>query len=172
MKIFDLKDNNLIIEPQVLTVPEFHALWKRDKNKNKDNAFKDLGYVYHLCDFNSPYAGYPAYIKEETIKIDLYKDKNYKIDSHIKLAVDKYKELHSTSKQRFVEAVKGKLDEITKFITETPVDEDTLKAILEIINNVGKTVATYDKIEDAVNKDTEKSNTKVRGDKKPGMFEN
>lgn len=172
MKVFDLKNNQLIIEPQVLTVPEFLCLWERDKTKHKDVAFKDLSYVYHMSDFNSPYSSYPEDKKEEVIKQDIYKNPKFKADKDLLKACSKYRDLSSTPKQRFFNAAMNKLDEITKFITETQVDESTIKAVLEIYKNLSTTISSSDRLEEAINKESEKSTSKTRGNYTPGMFEN
>lgn len=171
MKVFDLKNNQLIIEPQVLTVPEFLCLWERDKTKHKEQAFKDFGYVYHMSDFNSPYSGYPEDKREEVIKQDIYKNPKFKPDKDLLKACYKYRDLTSTPKQRFVIAAKNKLDEITTFLIKTPVDLETMEIIQKIFKDLSPTIANFDKLEDAINKEAEKAGTKVRGDKKPGMFE-
>ena len=68
MKIFDLKDNEITISPEILTIECFETLWKSDKSKNKINAYNDFKYIYHLCDFNSPYNNYSQEKRIEAIK--------------------------------------------------------------------------------------------------------
>ena len=55
MDLFDLRDFTVTISPKALMVPEFKALWDRDKSNNKSTALSELAYVYYLSDFKSPY---------------------------------------------------------------------------------------------------------------------
>jgi hypothetical protein len=45
MDLFDLRDFTVTISPKALMVPEFKALWDRDKSNNKSTALSELAYV-------------------------------------------------------------------------------------------------------------------------------
>lgn len=171
MKVFDIQNNHVVVEPQVLTVPEFRAIWDRDTSDTKENAFNELAFVYHTCDANSPYSNYPEDKKVECVVMDMIKDKNWKPDKLIKAASKKYKEMSETAKQRLVAAAKKKLDEIAKYFNDMPLTDDTVEMIEKLFKNVPNSIAALDKLEDSVDKDTQKENARVRGGREISMFE-
>jgi hypothetical protein len=171
MKVFELKDGIIQVDPDILTVPEFHAVWKKDKTKNKDKAFKELAYIYHMCDYNSPYSNFPVIKREISVREDVIGDKLYKPSKEVKAAVEKYQELTITPKQRLYTSCKRKLDELAGFMDTTPVDDDTMKPILEMFNKLTATIANFDKLEEAVSKEQKENNTKRRGERTTALFE-
>jgi hypothetical protein len=65
--LFNNATNEIIVnEPEILLVKEFAALWDKDRNKtSKDKkgtkrtrAFRELTYIWLMCDWSSPYADY------------------------------------------------------------------------------------------------------------------
>ena len=88
MRIFQQKDNNIIVSPEVLTIPEFSAIWKADKTKDKVEAFKAFTYIYHTVDYNSPYSNYPKDKKDESIKQDMLGDPEYKVSDKVYRRMD------------------------------------------------------------------------------------
>jgi hypothetical protein len=171
MKVFELKDGIVQVDPDVLTVPEFHAVWKKDKKKNKDTAFLELAYIYHMCDYNSPYSNFPVTKREQSVKEDLIGDVNWKPSKEVRAAIEKYRALTITPKQRLYISCKRKLDELAGFMDNTPVDDDTMKPILEMFNKLTATIANFDKLEDAVSKEQKENNSKRRGERSTALFE-
>lgn len=171
MKILELKDNQLQFEPEFLTVPEFNLLWKADKSKTKDKAFKELMYIYHMVDFNSPYVNYPENKKQESILHDILLDEKFKPSKEVELAILKYKQLIETPKQRLLAAARYKIDEIAVFLKDTPLTEDSSKSILELFKSISTTIKNFDDIENAVKKESEQGKSRVRGDKNVSLFE-
>ena len=55
MKLIRYEGYNLTIEPEMLLIKPFKALWDRDKSKNKEKALMELGYIYFMCDPRSDY---------------------------------------------------------------------------------------------------------------------
>ena len=68
--MFDLIDGQVSISPSSLAIPEFKAIWKRDKTKGKSDAYCELCFIYFMCDYKSEYRNYPAHEKEGNIKKD------------------------------------------------------------------------------------------------------
>lgn len=171
MKILDFKDNQVVVDPHVLSFIEYNVLWERDRSKDKRQAFKELGYVYHMCDFNSPLANYPANKRQEYAIRDIIGDDSWKPDKAVLAACKLYKEENETSMQRQVVVAKMKMDEITEYFKKTPVDSDTLEDILDIFKSMGMQAAAVRKLEEEAKKELESSKNKVRGDKDIAMFE-
>jgi hypothetical protein len=164
MKVFQQKDNNVIVSPEILTIPEFSNLWKADKTKDKVEAYKAFTFIYHFVDYNSPYSSYPRDKKEETIKKDMLGDAKFKISQPIIDAISKYRELQETPLQRLLQAARNKIDDIANYLNDTSVDDESIKLILEVYKNISTAVGNFDKLQQAVEKETEKQTSRNRGD--------
>jgi hypothetical protein len=170
MKIFNLKNFNIVVDAEALLVPEFKELWDRDKSKNKEKAYNELSYVYMVSDNNSPYSNMPKERREKDVKRDILKNEKYKLDTDILKAVDKYKLLSETPTQRLFNSVQNKIDDIADYLDKTHADEKTMSAILQAIEKVSKLVANYDTIKNAVENEKSKGETR-RGQKTTRLFE-
>jgi len=164
MRIFQQKDNNIIVSPEVLTIPEFSAIWKADKTKDKVEAFKAFTYIYHTVDYNSPYSNYPKDKKDESIKQDMLGDPEYKVSDKVTKALTKYKQLQETPLQRLMQAAKNKIDDIATYLETTSVDDESIKLVLEVYKNISTAVSNFDKLQQAVEKEVEKQSSRNRGD--------
>jgi len=164
MKVFQQKDNKVIVSPEILTIPEFAAIWKSDKTKDKVEAFKAFTYIYHSIDFNSPYSSYPRDKKEATIKQDMVGDANFKVSQLVIDGMNKYRELQETPLQRLLQAARNKIDDIANYLNDTSVDDESIKLILEVYKNISTAVGNFDKLQQAVEKETEKQTSRNRGD--------
>lgn len=170
MKLFNIKDLNISIEPEVLTVSEFKKIWDKDKSKDKAHAYNVLRWIYYMGDAGSPYANYPEAQKEEYINLDCFKTTAFTPTKEVTDALNKYKELSETSIQRLYKAVKAKIDDISNYLTNTEIDDDTLPSVLKVIEQTSKLVTQMAHLEDAVNKEIHAS-TKTRGNKDVGLYE-
>lgn len=135
MKVLDLKDGKVIVSAEVLGIPEFGALYKRDKSQGKATALADISYVYYLVDPNSPYSNYTEDRRLEMLGQDLYKNPKHLPDKEVKEAIKKYKALIDTPLLRLLRAVESKVDELATFLSTTAVTEENLKLILDVLKN-------------------------------------
>jgi len=170
MKIFNIKDYNIEIEPEVITVSEFKTIWDKDRTKDKSTAYNTFRWIYYMGDAASPYSNYPETQKLEYINLDCFRDKTYKPTKEVLLALEKYKELSQTPIQRLYNSVKYKIDDISTYLSTTKIDDDTLSSVLKVIESTSKLVTQMANLQDAVNKEIH-TNTKTRGNKEIGMFE-
>jgi hypothetical protein len=171
MKVFEIVENNVTLNPDILNIPCFKVIYDRDKDKNKVNALKDLSFIYHMSDNNSIYADFPKQEKENRIKVDFKIELDYANDLEIQEAINTYKSFIETPKQRLLQAAKNKIDEFADFMNNTKVDVDSADTILKIFKDISTTIANFDKLEEAVKKEKESNNSKVRGNKSISMFE-
>ena len=51
MKLFDIQQGKVVMNPTILWVPEFRTLWDRDKSKHKEQAVNEISYIVFLYDF-------------------------------------------------------------------------------------------------------------------------
>lgn len=170
MKVFDLIENQVVIEPQVMEIPEFKVLYKRDKTREKKEFFNQVKYIYYMSDVSSPYADFSIDVKETTVANDVF-GKKYTPDDEVKMAMDKYNSLTSTPTKELLKAVKGKIMALSSYLTSVNVNEDTVSSILKVIESTSKLVGQLSVLQETVNKENEEAKQKVRGAKKIGRYE-
>lgn len=120
MKLFEIDENRevLLNKEWILMIPEFQALFKRDKGSEGDyrgskklRTIRELTYIYFVEDFSSPLRDWEP---EEKIKEALYYAdlKTEDIDDKVKEAQKKYAEimLKSSRSLRTLKAVYKGMD--------------------------------------------------------------
>lgn len=170
MGLFNLKDNRVIIDPDTLPIPEFKTLWDRDTSKIKEQAYKELAYIYFMTDFKSPYNSYPEDEREERIKQDFIKDSKWKPDQDIKLAIDRYTEFQESPSMRLLKASKNACKKLEGYFNTVDLDEKDTKGQLvnkatdlsRSLKEIGQIVESLNKVEEQVKKEISTSE-KIRG---------
>lgn len=171
MKLLDLKDNQVIVDPHILATHEFKVIWDRDETQTKEMAFAEFAFLYHFCDINSPYTNYPDDKRLECVIKDIIRQKDWKPDKEIKAAIKKYLELSESTEQRVLKAAKAQLEEIAKYFKTTKFNEETRDAIISLFKNIVPVLTNYKKFEEMVVKEQEKSGGHIRGNRTVSMFE-
>lgn len=178
MSIFTYREGKIQVEPQNLTIPEFKEIYERDKSKDKDVAFVELCYVYHMADFRSVYNNLDTNEKEERIILDFITDKKWKPDSLLKRAIEKYKELNETPSMKLLRDTRIGFEKVREYYIKVDLEDRDAKGqkvnkISELSNSlasVGKMIDSLNTIEERVKKE-ESISSKIRGDKKISDFE-
>lgn len=179
MKIFDIEDNRVVLNPQSLNIPEFKAIWDRDKSKQKGNATKEISYIVYLCDesVDNPYR---AYREEERIQV-LLKDfmtVDWQPDEVVLQAVEKFKDLKQTTNSRLLRSAKKAAEKLSEYFDSVdfnvkdshgkPVfSSRDLAANLKEVAGIVKSLNT---LEDMVRKEQSESSN-IRGGGEVGMYE-
>jgi hypothetical protein len=179
MNLFDLRDFNVTISPKALMVPEFKALWDRDKSNSKGTALSELAYVYYLSDFKSPYLlSLDISIVEYTVAKDFMKDESYKPDKVIKEAINKYKSLQETPSMRLLKSSLVTVSKLTDYLETVDLDErdDKNKPIYKpsditnSLKSIGGIVESLTKVREQVEKEITQQGS-LRGQRRKGNRE-
>lgn len=101
---------------------------------------------------------------------DLYKDPKFKPDAEIIKAIAKYKLLIDTPLLRLLRAVEAKTDELATYLSSTPVTDESLKAILDVMKNATPLVTNAANIRREAEKEMKVKGT-VRGKVNIGDYE-
>jgi hypothetical protein len=166
MKIFDLKEDEVIISPEMLTIDVFNTIWIKDKTKNKINAFNDFKYIYHLCDYNSPYSNCASYEREAKIKEEVLNNTKYTVSTEVKAGIEVYRSLLESPLTRLLDSTKRKIDDIVElFNTTKPEDYKQAKEAKDIMSGLGLIASGLKTLETEVRKERENMGAKYRGDK-------
>ena len=112
MKLFEYTNYKLKISDEALTLKVFKDLHDRDKTKDKEIAFKELAFIYHMCDIKSDFLiinNEKERADEVCVQVGL--PENWIADEKVLLAMDLYKERTISPTMRiYLDALKGALD--------------------------------------------------------------
>lgn len=151
-------------------IPEFAALYTRDKSKDKARAILELSYVYSLVDPNSPYANYSEAKRLEMLHLDLFKDPKFKPDGLIEAAKKRYIELTDTPLKRLLRASQAKIDEFADYLAKSKVTDATSTELLKIMGGLSTLVGNHSTLEQQIERDDVKRG-RVRGQVTVGDYE-
>lgn len=199
MKIFNIKDGELIIEPEILTIEEFKKIWDWDRAASKSYAMKELAVVYHMADMNSPYANYPEDRRFELIRKDILKN-DTRLVLRLKEAIAKYKELNETPAEKSIKELRETLESMRNIVTvfraniEAKLKDKDLDEIIQVNRNgtvvtklnilssnlrdlidsaikIPKVIEQLAELELKVQLEKAADSGRVRGNKEVGMYE-
>lgn len=163
MKVFTLQNNSVIVEPEILIIPEFYKLYKRDKTKDKHKSVNEFAYIYHTCDWSSPYRNYTDPVeRKERVKKAFIRDENWKEDKDIIDAIKRYEELSKTPLMGLLEDSYHLIDVLRKYFRSASLENiDSTKA-MQNLEKLAKVVDSMKGLEQAVSKEKLET-SKVRG---------
>lgn len=139
MELFTINDDlSLEIEPIVLLVPEFRKVWEADKTKDKKAAQKKFLYMYHMCNFKSPYANKSGVERHNEIVRDYFNKKTWEPSKYVQTAIDKYKSLATTAEQRMLQDAIEMSANLSKHIRELNFNDKNEKG--DFINDTNKAI--------------------------------
>jgi hypothetical protein len=179
MKIFDIDNNKVVINPQSLSIPEFKTLWDRDKNKLKPKATKEISYIVFLCDesIDNPYRAYKD-IERENVLLKDFMSEGWTPDEKVLAAIEKYKELKQTTNSRLLRSAKRAADKLAEYFDtiDFSLKDSSGKPVYssrELSSNlkeVAGIVKSLSLLEEMVRKEQTESSS-VRGGGDIGLYE-
>ena len=175
MKLFKYEGYRIVISEEVLLLKPFKKIWDRDKTKNKEKAYMELGFIYFYCDPRSDY----QYLTDEEERLKAIKEgegipDKWNPDNIVKEAMNFYNGFKPTSAllledtRNMVNGYRAKLREITKDMSNLEIKD--IKDIGAIIKQIPALVKDLDEAERAVSKEIIESN-KVRGSQEKSIYE-
>lgn len=175
MRLLTYEGYNLTIDPMLLTLKPFKALWIRDKTEKKERATSEIAYTYFMEDPRSDY----QYIidreeRSDKIKTDQGFKDNWKPDKTVLDAMKLYASFKTTSAllledtRAFVDGYRNKIRELTANMDDLDVKE--VKSIGDIIKQIPEMVKNLDEAEKAITRELAQSD-KVRGAQEKNIYE-
>lgn len=192
MKVFVYNNNTgelELNEPEVLLVREFNELWKKDRNKCKEDptgskrlrAWREFKYIYLMCDWLSPYSQYEEAERHEECLKDANISEEEWSNPEFRTACRKYRELQESSKAlKFIKAAQGVVDKITDYFNDLdlserdPVTQKPIyktKDVIAEMQNASSVVEELKNLEIMYKKEIQSANTSIRGDAELGAFD-
>jgi hypothetical protein len=163
MKVFDIVEQRVIINENILLIPTFKKLL----TKYKGDALDVFSFIYYFLDYKSPFFDYNPDAKEETL-MKMFNTKGVFTleDPEIIEAMTLYKQMNITPMIALLDGVNTAVHKMTKYLKNTEITDGkdgNLAQIKSTIKDLGQTIASYDQLKDAVEKEIEKST--IRGNK-------
>jgi len=90
MKLFELKGWELTVSEEAWGLLPFKNILERDKGKDKEQALKEVLFIYFFCDIRSNYMHIPAIDRTNEIKKDIGLKEDWEIDEVIQEGIDLY----------------------------------------------------------------------------------
>lgn len=175
MRLLVYEGYNLTIDPMLLTLKPFKAIWVRDKTEKKERAISEIAYIYFMEDTRSDY----QYIidreeRDRQIREGEGMKDSWKPDGTVKQAMELYASFKSTAAllledtRALINGYRAKLRELTSNMEDMDV-KDT-KDLGAIIKQVPALVKDLDEAEKSLAKEMAQSD-KVRGAQEKSIYE-
>lgn len=187
--LFNNATNEIIInEPEVMLVKEFAALWEPSRNKTKKDpkglkrtrAFRELAYIWLMCDWSSPYADYAEQERHEECLKDANLTEKEWSDPTFREAVRKYRDLQNSSRSlKLIKSAQQVVDKIIDYfdtidlqerdpVTNKPVYK--VKDVMSEMNTVSEIVEELKQLEILYKKEQEQESG-LMGNIEAGAFD-
>jgi len=161
MGLFDYENYKVILHPDSVSIPPFKEIWERDKSKNKHTATKELSYVYFVVDFKSPYSIYGDAERPAKVQEDFIKDSEWKPDTAVLSAIDRYDEFQETYSMKFLKSARGLAEKLQKYFDKVDFEEMDEKGnpvykatdAMRNLKDVGMVMESLNKVEAKVKKE-------------------
>lgn len=147
----------VFVKPDLLYIKEFEKL---NNHKDRDRL---LSFVYHTCDYLSPYAKFNDSERKDKLIEDLLGGKQPSAD--ILKAIDKYKELNTTESLLLLEAARKGVHKLRQYFDTIDLEEheDVGKAAKDLMMNlkgVGSIIDSIKQWEETIKKEQSSDQTR------------
>lgn len=120
MKLFEMKEFTLSVTDEAWGITHFKTILKRDKNRTKETAFKEMLFIYHYTDVRSDYV-YIINDKERCKEIvkDVGLPIDWKIDNIIQDAINYYNSMSLSPIAKLYKSSLKAADDISRYLEST-----------------------------------------------------
>lgn len=165
--MFELKNNEIVLDPNYLLIPEFEVIYTRDSTPNKEVARQELMFIYFMSDYKSIYNEYLSEDKEPSIIRDFIKIPNWRPDEKVRVAIDRYLRDRETFSLKFLKSNIKTCEKLMLFLDQVNLhDCDTHGKPLYKPNDIAMTLERTAKILDSLNKLRETVEKEMKGSNK------
>ena len=182
MKLFQFKDWQLSVDPEVYGLLPFKAILKRDKNRTKDVALKEVIFIFYYSDIKSDYLIISDLNeREKEIKKDIGLPEDWKVDSVIKEAIAFYESRSLTVIGKLYKNALKSVDDMSEYLGTTDVllrerttsggTVTTLPMITSAQEKLPKIMQNLKAAEKEVLKEQQELEGRTKGSKTMSMFE-
>lgn len=181
MNSFELKDGVLSVSDHVWGLLPFKAILKRDKSRTKEQAFKEMLFIYYYVDIKSDYLIMEHKERVIEIKRDIGLDDSWKIDSVMQEAIEFYEKRSLTVIGKLYKNALKAANDISEYLTHTDVllaERDNngkpvnpLAGIVTGISKIKTVMQDLKAAEKELIKEKIETEGRMKGAREMGMFE-
>lgn len=182
MKLFEYKNYKVQIADEALTLSPFKKIHDRDKTKGKERAFKELAFIYHMCDIKSDFLIIgDEEERAEQIKAQVDLDDDWNPDEYVKAGMELYRERTiSPTMALYLNSVKAAMDtgqylsNTGALLAERNVQGNPIVKLNEItgaLDKISKIIKDLKASEKEVIKEQQEREGRMKGSQEMGMFE-
>lgn len=136
MKLIEFDGLEFKIADEALLVRPIRELFQKDKSKKKEEFWKQLSYLWFMCD---PRSSYQYLVEEEArakeVKIQEGLGEDWEPSELLKEAMDIYRKQTITTASLLLEGMRKGIENVRKFLSEVDlfaVDEKTQKPLYQV----------------------------------------
>lgn len=119
--------------PQARQIKVFADIIRRDKGspgdaqgRYKQRACQELAWIYHMCDYESPYAQVPENQREAKVTEDIFAGQKWAPDDLVRKGLDLYRELATTPSMRLLDSAYAAMSELEGYFRGVDFDATTV----------------------------------------------
>lgn len=146
--LLQLSDNNLHAQPtpEAAEIDQFRQIIDRDDSERMREAVRELSFVYHMCDTDSPYfqSVGDADVRQEEVVRDLWGEPDaWEPDDTVKRAMNYYRNRHLTPAQQLLESALKSVHNLRDYFQNAdPTERDNNGRVVwkakDIVSNLSK----------------------------------
>ena len=178
--IFDNATNTLQIDDySILLIKEFAKLWEPERNKCKEDNFKEFTYIYLVLDFKSPYFKSPIKDRQEAALLDAGLKESDLQDPDFIAAYQKYEELQDSDP--ILTSIKVAYRTLYKFqvyldnidFSEVDIEGKPIHKAKDVLASIGEISKMRTQLQELelTHKTDLAAQSKLRGDVELGLFD-
>lgn len=180
--LFKIQGKIVIPNPETLLISPFKELWERDSTEGKVVAIQELSYIEFMASAlkSNPYKDYEEERKEEVVRKDVIKEKNWEPDELVQAGIDKVKEFQTEGSLSYQYWIGNKraAEKILEFFNSFDMDERNLRTnvpiykpgdITRAIKDAGQTLESLNNLKKKVEEELFET-SRNRADKEISPF--
>lgn len=170
MGMLTLEGGELVITPELLSLPAFEEIWTRDKSPLHAKAIKELSYIYLMYDYSSPFRQYNEADGTRRLKVLEALECELTIDIVVQKATELYREIHVTYSMALLEAAEIAVHKLKAYFKDVDLlevnekDQPIYKAtdLMNNLKNIGGVIMGLKELKSEVEKERSE-NKRIRG---------
>ncbi len=190
MKLFELQEGRVRIQPEAYLIAEFADLLRRE-NVSPEEREQELAYVWFMCDYRSPYQNTPQEHRDDKVREELRIPRTWKADILVVAAMTRYLLLQETPAMQVLRETREGLlstsslmkvlrQRLEKIIADPKLETDdkimdsatkTCERIMGLAIGIPKVVRELKTLEEEVKKELGQKTPKQRGGGSTGRYE-
>lgn len=154
MKLIEFDGLEFKIADEALLVRQIRQLFEQDKSKRKEQFWKQISYLWFMCDPRSTY----QYITDETSRsLEIKAQEGFDVDWEpsdlLREAMDIYRKHTVTTSALLLEGMRKGIDKLSTFLGTTEISEKTVSAMTSALRQIPELAKALVEAEKSLAKD-------------------